>query len=88
VTVSGRSARRHKGITIHRSVTLADEDITIVDGIPCTTIARTLLDLGDAIARRPHEKAFDQAEAMDALNLLGRRPGDLRRLRLADPPVS
>jgi predicted transcriptional regulator of viral defense system len=69
VTVPGRSGHKQKGIAIHRSVTLADKDVTIVDSIPCTTVARTLLDLGDAIARRPHEKAFDQAEVMGVLNL-------------------
>jgi hypothetical protein len=69
VTIPGRSGRRHDGIAIHRSVTLAEKDVTVVDAIPCTTVPRTLLDLGDAIARRPHEKAFDQAEAMDVLNL-------------------
>jgi Protein of unknown function (DUF559) len=69
VTVPTRSARRHAGIAIHRSVTLTDKDVTIVNSIPCTTVPRTLLDLGDAVARRPHEKAFDQAEVMGVLDL-------------------
>jgi predicted transcriptional regulator of viral defense system len=69
VTVPGRSGRHHDGITIHRSLTLTPDDVTIVNNIPCTTVARTLLDLGEAIAKRPHERAFDQAEVMDVLNL-------------------
>ena len=38
VTIPGRSARRHDGIVVHRSTTLTDKDVTVVDGIPCTTV--------------------------------------------------
>jgi predicted transcriptional regulator of viral defense system len=69
VTIPGRSGRHHDGIRIHRSLTLAPGDVTIVNNIPCTTVARTLFDLGDAIAKRPHERAFDQAEVMDVLDM-------------------
>jgi Protein of unknown function (DUF559) len=33
-----------------------------VDGIPCTTVARTLVDLGDVVPERGVEQAVDQAE--------------------------
>jgi predicted transcriptional regulator of viral defense system len=69
VTIPGRSGRHHDGIRIHRSLTLAPQDVTIVNNIPCTTVARTLFDLGEAIAKRPHERAFDQAEVMDVLDM-------------------
>lgn len=45
VTVPGRAGHAHAGIEVHRSRTLTAADVTIVDGIPCTTIARALLDL-------------------------------------------
>ena len=38
------------------------------DGIPCTTIARTLLDLAAVLPRRAVERAFDQAEVLEVLD--------------------
>jgi very-short-patch-repair endonuclease/predicted transcriptional regulator of viral defense system len=70
VTIPRRSGRAHRGIHIHRSTALTDADITPVNSIPCTTVARTLFDLADVLQRRPLERAFDQAEAMGAFNLL------------------
>jgi hypothetical protein len=70
VTVPMRSSRRHEGITLHRSTTLIDADTTLVDGIPCTTVARTQLDLADVINRRGLERAFDQAEILEVFDLV------------------
>jgi hypothetical protein len=70
VTVPGRSTRKHRGIDVHRSTTLTPADVTRVNGIPCTTVARTLFDLADVLNRRHLERAFDQAEVMGVLNLL------------------
>lgn len=70
VTVAGRANRGHRGIDVHRSRTLTPTDITQVNNVPCTTIARTLLDLGDVIDRRRHERAFDQAEILERLDLI------------------
>ena len=69
VTVPGRAKRHHDGITLHRSTTLTPADITTVNGVPCTTVARTLLDLADSLNRRRLERAFDQAEVSGVLNL-------------------
>jgi very-short-patch-repair endonuclease len=47
VTVPGHHGRRkRKGIVVHRSKTLTPADTTIHRGIPVTTVARTLADLG------------------------------------------
>jgi hypothetical protein len=70
VTISHRSSRRHAGIVVHRSLTLTPADVTIVDAIPCTTVARTLLDMADDLAARQLERAFDQAEAETKLDLV------------------
>ena len=70
VTVPCRSGRRHKGIEIHRSVTLSPADITTERGIPCTTIARTTLDLASVSPRRVVERSLDQADAMQVFDLL------------------
>jgi predicted transcriptional regulator of viral defense system len=69
VTVPGRTRRDHDGITVHRSTPLTPQDTTVVNNIPCTTVARTLLDLADAEPRRLLERAFDQAEIQQILNL-------------------
>jgi predicted transcriptional regulator of viral defense system len=69
VTVPRRSRRAHPGIDVHRSTILTDTDVTTVGGIPCTTVARTLLDLAAVLQRRPVERAFDQAEMERVLSL-------------------
>jgi predicted transcriptional regulator of viral defense system len=69
VTIPQRSPRCHPGIDIHRSTTLAPGDITVVNGIRVTTIARTLLDLAQVVRHRPLERACDQAEILEVLDL-------------------
>ncbi|HWE09439.1 MAG TPA: type IV toxin-antitoxin system AbiEi family antitoxin domain-containing protein [Solirubrobacteraceae bacterium] len=69
VTVPGRSARRLRGLTVHRSVTLTAADVTVADDIPCTTLARTHLDLAAVVPLEQTERALNQAEAMGVLNL-------------------
>jgi predicted transcriptional regulator of viral defense system len=69
VTIPGRSPRKHPGIDLHRSVTLASEDTTRIRNIPCTTVARTLLDLGQVVNAREVARACDQAEVLQAFDL-------------------
>jgi hypothetical protein len=61
VTVAGR--RRRRGIAFHFSHVPPDER-TIAYGIPVTTVARTLLDLGTVLDRRGVERALNQAEVL------------------------
>lgn len=68
VTVPCRSRRGHEGVRVHCSTTLTEADVTVVNGIPVTTVARTLLDLGEAITQRQLERAFDQADILEALD--------------------
>jgi len=71
VTVPSRAGRkRRKGIQIHRSSTLRPTDVTIVDGIPTTTVARTLFDLAEVSAQRRLERALDQAEIEEVLDVV------------------
>jgi very-short-patch-repair endonuclease len=85
VTILRGHGRSRKRITTHMVRRLDDVDLTRVDGIPCTTIPRTLLDLADVLDRQRLERAIAQAELLglfdlNALNeLLGRAPG--RRLK-------
>jgi very-short-patch-repair endonuclease len=69
VTVPGPSARPRAAIEVHRSVTLTADDVTTVEGIPCTTIARTLVDLGDVLDRRAVERAVEQADVLRLFDL-------------------
>jgi very-short-patch-repair endonuclease/predicted transcriptional regulator of viral defense system len=84
VTVPRPSARSRPTIDVHASLTLESRDVTSVDGIPCTTVARTLVDLGDVVSRREVERAVDRAELLrvfdgravhDVLARAGRRKG-------------
>jgi hypothetical protein len=84
VSVPGRCARRRPGIDVHVTSTLTEADITTVHGIPCTTVARTLVDLGDVAPARAVEQAVDQAEVLrlfdgraveDAIERAGPRRG-------------
>jgi hypothetical protein len=69
VTVPTRGGRRRPGIRIHRSKTLRPCDVTKVGGIPCTTAARTLLDLAGLLPRRRLERLLDEAVALDLFDL-------------------
>jgi Protein of unknown function (DUF559)/Transcriptional regulator, AbiEi antitoxin len=84
VTVAGPSAKSRPTIDVHASRTLTRADITTVDRIPCTTVARTLVDLGDDVDQQAVERAVGQAEVLgvfdgqaveDALERAGPRRG-------------
>jgi hypothetical protein len=85
-TVPGESGRRRReGITIHRSVAV---ESTVHDGIPVTTIERTLLDLAATLPRRPLERAIDRAVERRLVDLGSvrevARPGRRGALALLD----
>lgn len=69
VTQPADARRRLPGVHVHRSRTLLDRDTTTIDEIPVTTVARTLLDLGDVLPRRELERACDKAEALQLFDL-------------------
>jgi very-short-patch-repair endonuclease len=84
VVTSRRAGRGLAGIDAHTSSTLLPRDVEEVDGIRCTSVARTLLDLAAVLPRRAVERAFDQAEILqvldarkieDVLARAGRHPG-------------
>jgi hypothetical protein len=69
VTSPRRGGRERKGIDAHTSSTLLARDIETVDGIACTSVARTLLDLGAVLPRRAVEQALDRAELLRVLDV-------------------
>jgi hypothetical protein len=63
-----RPGRRLASIDAHTSRTLLPRDIQTVDGIPCTSVARTLLDLAAILPRRATVRTIDQAELLQLLD--------------------
>jgi Transcriptional regulator, AbiEi antitoxin len=49
------------GITVHRALLPTDER-TVVDGIPVTTMPRTILDLAAVVSRRQLERTLNEVE--------------------------
>jgi predicted transcriptional regulator of viral defense system len=73
VTVAtGRRPRR--GIRLHVTTTLAADDVTEIDGIPITSVARTLVDLAARVRRRRLLEAIEQAYTLRHLDV-----GELRQ---------
>jgi len=69
VTSRTRAGRGRNGIVAHQARDLLPHDIETVDGIRCTSLARTLLDLAEVIDRRGLERAIDQAEILQVLDM-------------------
>ena len=91
VTVATRGGRpRRPGIDLHCVRRLDERDITSLNGIPATTVARTLVDLCAVVPPRMIERALEQSYVLrlvepgaieDALErATGRRTAPLRRL--------
>lgn len=55
-------------ITFHRT-RLHSDDVTEVDGVPCTSVARTLLDLADVVADDHLARAVKRAQILRTLDL-------------------
>ena len=98
---AGSSTSRHRarertpaGIRLHSAATLTADDVIVIENIPCTTLARTLLDIAEAGTRREVERALDRAEQQQILDMRaiddvlarasGRRGAKLLRAVLAD----
>jgi predicted transcriptional regulator of viral defense system len=91
VHVTVLSRRTVPGLWIHRARRLHPNDVTVREGIPVTTVARTLVDLTDLLPRDRVLRAMREAEYLSLLDLdvlnaavdraSGRR--NLRRLKQA-----
>jgi very-short-patch-repair endonuclease len=64
IIVPGRSKRGQPGIDLHLVRSLDPRDVTIHDGVPTTTVARTLLDLAEVLPLRQLERAINEAERL------------------------
>jgi very-short-patch-repair endonuclease len=91
VIAPNRRGRAPKGISAHRDGTLTPTDRMVIDKIPCTSLARTLLDIAAtespstlryAVTQSEVEQVFDLTEAVELLSRSRGRRG-VARLRLA-----
>ena len=69
VTTLSARGRTLPGIRTHRVSTLTADDVDEIDGIPCTSLARTLLDIAEGGIRREVERALDHAEQARILDM-------------------
>jgi Transcriptional regulator, AbiEi antitoxin len=70
VTVPSRNGRRRQaGIRVHRSGRLRRDEATVRNGIPVTTVARTLLDLADVLDRQALKRVITEAEYLNRFDL-------------------
>jgi len=69
VTVPSDGTRSRPGIVVHGGATLDTNDRTIRDGIPCTALPRTLLDLAAVVDRRTLRRTIDRAEQLRLFDL-------------------
>ena len=91
VIAPNRRGRCPSGIAAHRDGTLARIDRVVIDGVPCTSLARTLLDIAASEPTPTLRYAVNQAEVegvfdlTDIVDLLKRSKGrrGVARLRLA-----
>lgn len=56
-----RTGTRSRGVRPHRVRAIRDQDRSIVDGIPCTSLARTLLDMATTESERTLDRALRRA---------------------------
>lgn len=74
VTVPGspndprREVEEIEGVIIHRSPSLHPDDVSVVDGIPCTSPARTLLDIAEVLDEEELRQCFVNAAAQGLLD--------------------
>ena len=60
---------RHGGLLVHESLLVDDEDRDVVDGIPCTSTARTLFDLARKLSPTMLDANIDSALRRDLVSL-------------------
>lgn len=81
--------RRHGNVVVHRSTTL-DGDVTTLNGIPITTVERTLVDIAGEVSDRALARAVREAVRLERTTLhelgdsLGRFRGRRGIRRLAE----
>jgi very-short-patch-repair endonuclease len=69
VTAPGARGRRRSRITVHGAARLHPDDRAEVEGIPVTSLPRTLLDLAEVTSAQQLRRAYEAAERHGFLNI-------------------
>jgi Protein of unknown function (DUF559) len=81
VTVPGRSRRGQDGVDLHLVRSLDPRDVTEHEGVPITTVPRTLLDLAEVVPKQRLKRAIEEADRLRLFDatalqeLMARSPG-------------
>ena len=57
------------GVVVHRAPALHPDDMTVVDGIPCTSVSRTLIDLAEEMDHDELRATFARARELGLLDM-------------------
>ena len=57
------------GVVIHRVPALHPDDVGVVDGLPVTSVARTLVDLADCLSKEELREVFGNARSRGILDI-------------------
>ena len=69
VTVPRTNGCRPKGVKVYQSRSLPPEEITEVDGIPCTTWARTIIDCAAVLPAREVDRMIERSMVLRVFDL-------------------
>jgi very-short-patch-repair endonuclease len=69
VTVVAASRRSRRRLTVHSATELHPDDRAEVDGIPVTSVSRTLLDLAEVVPAEELRRAYEAAERHELLDV-------------------
>jgi hypothetical protein len=69
VIAGGGAGRKVRGIRWHRGGPLPGDEVTVRDGVPCTTASRTLVDLSGQIGERSIRRLVQQAAVLRLLDV-------------------
>ena len=69
VTVPRGSPRPRPGLRVHTARGLLRRDVAAIDGIPVTSLARTLLDLASVLSEVELRRAYERAERLEILDV-------------------
>jgi hypothetical protein len=66
------------GVVVHHSPPLHPDDLAVVDGIACTSVARTLVDCAEEMSKEELREVFANADRMSLLDIAAVRESALR----------
>jgi hypothetical protein len=69
ITVPARGLLDRSGIQLHQVRSLHEDDVTVLDGIPVTSVARTLLDMAECADANELRRMLEEAERLRIFDL-------------------